>query len=59
MAFSLSILAAIAILWLAVRPIAKAAPGWHMPRAARTLALAAGVGYGLLGRFVFGLAYSH
>lgn len=29
-----------------------------MPRAARTLAIAAGIGYGLLGRFVFGLAYA-
>ena len=30
-----------------------------MPRAARSLAAVSGIGYGLLGRFLFGLSYSH
>ena len=58
-AFLLSVLAGAAILFLFVRPIARWTSNWGMPRRARVLAIGAGIAYGLLGRFVFGLAYGH
>src|SRR5450631_3464621 len=56
--FLLSVLAAAGILLFIVRPIARRAPRWNMPRAARSFAVAAGVAYGLLGRLLFGLGYA-
>lgn len=58
-AFLLSVLAAAAILFLLVRPIARWTSTWNVPRRARVLAIGAGVGYGLLGRFAFGLSYAN
>lgn len=59
MAFWLSLLAAAVLLVVAVRPLSQAVPAWRTPSRARTLALLAGIGYGLLGRVVFGLGYAH
>jgi hypothetical protein len=58
-AFLISLLAGAAIVLLLVRPIARWTSSWGMPRRARVLAIGAGVGYGLLGRLVFGLSYAH
>jgi hypothetical protein len=57
-ALSLSVLAGFAILLLFVRPIARWTSTWGVPRRARVLAISAGIGYGLFGRFAFGLSYA-
>jgi hypothetical protein len=57
-AFSLSVLAAVAILWFIVRPLARWVPSLGMPPRARVLAMGTGITYGLFGRLVFGLGYA-
>ena len=53
----LSLLAA-AVVLVCMWPGLRLARGWHIPRAARLLAMGAGIGYGLLGRLLFGLSYA-
>jgi hypothetical protein len=59
LAFFLNALAAAAILWFIVRPLLRWIPSLGMPRRARVLVVATGIGYGLLGRLTFGLGYAH
>jgi hypothetical protein len=58
-AFVLSVLAAILVHFVAVRPLLKNVRLPSTARHARSLAVAVGVGYGVLGRFMFGLSYAN
>lgn len=57
-AFWLSLLGAVVVLLLIVWPFSRLDWVRRVPRAPRLLAIGAGVGYGLLGRIVFGFGYA-
>ena len=57
-AFLLSVLAAVLVHFVAVRPLLRNTSLPNTARRARSLAVAVGVGYGVLGRLVFGFSYA-